>query len=98
LSDAIKLHNISCYSSIQAIETLPNIIILCVKDGTIEEKSKELAQLFGEKLSNTTIIHTAGVYGREVLVGCEKFGAITLSAHPFQTFAKPIPSTLENIA
>lgn len=65
---------------------LPDIFVLTVQDSATELLAKQISDLFKEKLAGKIIIHTSGILPREILSECEKYGAITFAAHPYQTF------------
>jgi len=72
--------------SIDEIEEIPNMIIIAVSDGSVEEVSNALAKQFGKRLKGKYVIHTSGVLNREVLYACKEAGASVAAVHPFQTF------------
>ncbi len=73
-------------ATIEEIDKIPNMLIICTPDSEIKKVSEELASQFGKKLKGAYIIHCSGVLKRDVLSACEKEGAITAAVHPFQTF------------
>jgi predicted short-subunit dehydrogenase-like oxidoreductase (DUF2520 family) len=86
------------YSNIKQIEHLPDFIFITSNDNQIKEYANALANIFTHKLNNKTIIHTAGAFGLELLANCNIQGAITIAAHPFQTFYSKDTSCFNNIA
>lgn len=83
--------------SIQEIDKLPNMIIICTPDSEIKKVSDELARHFGKSLKGHYVIHCSGVLKRDILSSCEDLGAVTAAIHPFQTFYFEEPGILTDI-
>lgn len=75
------------YPSLGSIQQPASCIILAVADNAIEEVSAQLAAHFGSRLNDLVVMHCSGVKRRDALKACEEQGAITMSLHPYQTFA-----------
>lgn len=73
--------------SLDELSDVPELIILCVRDGEINTVSGSIAQHFGDKLANKHIIHCSGILPSDELIHCKECGAKIASLHPFQTFA-----------
>ncbi|MBK9249382.1 MAG: DUF2520 domain-containing protein [Ignavibacteria bacterium] len=86
------------YSSIEAIEELPECIIITVPDSQIESVAQSVASRFGAQLEGRWVLHCSGALGVDVLDSCRIAGARTASAHPFQTFATSSIDALRGIA
>jgi predicted short-subunit dehydrogenase-like oxidoreductase (DUF2520 family) len=84
--------------SIEAINHLPELIIIAVNDSAIEEVSRNIAKCFAHKLKNIHIIHLSGSKSIDTLNDCEECGAYVSSLHPFQTFFVSDLNALKNIA
>jgi predicted short-subunit dehydrogenase-like oxidoreductase (DUF2520 family) len=91
-------HNFNVFNNLNETTEVPDAIIICTNDDLIKEKSDDLANHFKENLEDKFIIHCAGAFGIELLSECKKYNAITVAAHPFQTFYSNDFSCLENIA
>ncbi|GAB1429234.1 Rossmann-like and DUF2520 domain-containing protein [Ignavibacteria bacterium] len=79
--------NVPAVADIEHISDVPDVILIVVPDKSIVLTANLLAEHWGEYLAGKVVIHCSGALGREVLEICEKQGAVTLAAHPFQTFA-----------
>lgn len=92
-------HNdkISIYSKISEMGICPDYLFLTVPDNAITSVSGEIASHFKEELNTKYIIHTSGINSTDVLADCEKYGAKTAAAHPYQTFFFPSSSILFDI-
>ena len=85
------------FSNISQIKSLPNIVFITSSDNQLETIATILSNTFADKLRSKIVIHTSGAFGLELLHSCEKYGAITVAAHPFQTFFSKKPSCLNDI-
>lgn len=65
--------------------SVSELLIICVPDRAIAGVAGELARL-GSNWTGTTVLHTAGVLGSDVLTPLAEKGAQTGSFHPVQTF------------
>ncbi len=86
-----------CYKSISDISELADIIFITKADKYIEETAEELAEIFANNLNGRIIIHCSGLLPKDILQSCEKNGAITARAHPYQTFFEPLDCVLHNV-
>ena len=82
---------------ISQIESIPDVIFITSNDNQIENIATMLSNIFDYKIASKLIIHTSGAFGLELLNNCEKYGAITIAAHPFQTFFSKEISCLNDI-
>jgi predicted short-subunit dehydrogenase-like oxidoreductase (DUF2520 family) len=96
-NDATIFPNAKLFSDISKIKTSPDVIFIASNDNQIENIAATLANIFSSKLFSKIVIHTSGAYGLELLATCEKYGAITVAAHPFQTFFSKEISCLNDI-
>lgn len=62
-----------------------DLLLICVPDSAIAGVAEDLSRL-GGNWTGTTVIHTAGVLGSDVLRPLAEKGAQTGSFHPMQTF------------
>ncbi len=93
-SDPEKFRNLSIskcdtYHNLNEITTLTDYIFIVVNDSKINDISKKLAQKFGVKLKNTTLIHCSGALGLDVLKKCQPYAKNLATIHPYQTFYYP---------
>lgn len=84
-------------ATIQEIDKIPDMIIICTPDSEIKKVSDEIAKTLGKNLKGKYVIHCSGVLKREVLKACEDMGASTAAIHPFQTFYYEEPGILSDI-
>ena len=89
--------NTKLFTSISEIESLPDTIFITSNDREINNIATMFSDTFSDKLASKIVIHTSGALGREVLIACEQHNAITIAAHPFQTFYSKDISCLKNI-
>ena len=89
--------DIPCYKSIQEIEQPADVIFITKADKYIEESASQLAGKFKKQLKGKVIIHCSGIHGKNILDKCKSAGAITASAHPYQTFFSSNPGDLNGI-
>ena len=89
--------DIPCYKSIQEIEQPADVIFITKADKYIEESASQLARKFKEQLKDKVIIHCSGIHEKNILDKCKSAGAITASAHPYQTFFSSNPGDLNGI-
>ena len=89
--------NVIIYNNINEIEELPNILFLTVPDNQILNLSENIALIFQNKLKNITIVHCSGSFNTDILIPCEKYGAILAALHPFQTFYNLNQDNFKNI-
>ncbi len=85
------------FAEISQIEFLPDVIFITSNDKDISNIAAVLSNTFMDNLDSKIVIHTSGTLGLEVLTTCEKYGAITSAAHPFQTFFSRDITCLNNI-
>jgi predicted short-subunit dehydrogenase-like oxidoreductase (DUF2520 family) len=85
-------------SDIRKIDKIPGIIFITTKDSEIEEVADNLADQFHENLDGIIIVHCSGILGLNVLNKCNIEGAITVGAHPYQTFFAMKSEDLNGIA
>ena len=85
-------------SSIEALDVLPDCILITVPDGQIESVAQSVARHFGKRLEGKMVLHCSGALGVELLDSCRTQGAHAASAHPFQTFTTASPDALQGIA
>lgn len=86
------------YSSLNTIKEPASCIILAVADNAISEVSEQLAAHFGSRLNDLIVMHCSGVKKRDALKACEEQGAITMSIHPYQTFAVATAKNFKDIS
>jgi predicted short-subunit dehydrogenase-like oxidoreductase (DUF2520 family) len=85
------------YPLISSIKEPASCIILAVADNAIAEVSEQLAAHFGSRLNDVIVTHCSGVKKRDALKACEAHGAITMSLHPYQTFAMATAKNFKDI-
>lgn len=86
------------YASLHSGMALPTYIVLAVADSAIAERARACADVWQQQLRETTVLHCSGAQTRDILVACEKAGARTAVAHPYQTIAAPSPTVFQGIA
>lgn len=79
------------YDSYNQIEQLPDVIFITKSDSKIIDAAENLSKVFASKLKDKIIIHCSGINGKSLLESCERMGAVTAFAHPYQTFFSPDP-------
>lgn len=79
--------NVPAVADIEHISDVTDVILIVVPDRYIASVANSLAEYFGERVEGKTVVHCSGALGREALAACAEKGAVTLAAHPFQTFA-----------
>lgn len=93
-----QCNDVNIRSTIEALDVVPDCIIITVPDSQIESVAKKVAGHFGKRLEEKMVIHCSGALGVELLDSCRIQGARTASAHPFQTFTTSSPNALQAIA
>jgi predicted short-subunit dehydrogenase-like oxidoreductase (DUF2520 family) len=93
----IMRNNAKIYTDISNITTLPDIIILTVKNSAYKEIADKLAEHFKTDLANKYIFHTSGPMSLEVLEPLKNNGAYIFAAHPFQTFYEADKAIFNNL-
>lgn len=79
--------NVMAVADIEHIPDLPDIILLAVPDRYVASVANSIAKHWGEHLEGKVVVHCSGALGSDVLEACAEVGAVTIAAHPFQTFA-----------
>lgn len=90
--------NVMPVTDMHYVPGLPDIVMLTVPDAAIPEAATSLANAFGSQLAGKIVMHCSGALGREALTACGTFGARTIAAHPFQTFATSSDVAFRGIA
>ena len=80
------------------IKSIPDIIFITKNDAFISATATKLSNVLGKLLNDKIIIHTSGTQPVSVMSILETNGAITGSAHPYQTFHSEDPGILKGIA
>ncbi|MFH1051265.1 MAG: DUF2520 domain-containing protein [bacterium] len=88
---------VSIFSSIIEIDTVPNYIFLTVEDSRIEETVNALSEHLKEKLEGCLVLHCSGALPTNILNTCKDYGAYTGVIHPYQTFYYPSVNLLKGI-
>lgn len=86
-----------CYNKIAKLETVPDVIFITKADTFIKATAEELSVHFGHRLQDKIIIHCSGIFTKDIINSCEKFGAITVAAHPYQTFYHIQENLFDNV-
>jgi len=84
LSD--KLDATLLIKDISEVKTLPEVIILTVRDGQLTNTIEQFLNNRMVNFANTIFFHTSGSISRNILMALEQKGAICAACHPFQTF------------
>ncbi len=79
--------NVTAVANMAYITDLADVIIIAVPDSEIASIADSFARHFGSQLNDKVVMHCSGVFGREQLAICNIAGAVTIAAHPFQTFS-----------
>lgn len=79
--------NVMPVTDMQYVPELPDIVMLTVPDTEIPAVATTLSGMYGSQLAGKVVMHCSGALGRGALAACGAFGARTIAAHPFQTFA-----------
>lgn len=91
------INNIQIFEKIEEISILPDAIIIATRDAEISNISNKLSEIFKHKLEDKYIFHLSGALTSKELEDCENYGAVTIAAHPFQTFFNEDPNCMNNI-
>lgn len=86
------------YASVNELHSLPDLTILSVRDSAIEDVATELSRKLAVGMEGKYLMHCSGALAVSVLDGCKRWGARTIAAHPFETFAYPSERALIGIA
>jgi predicted short-subunit dehydrogenase-like oxidoreductase (DUF2520 family) len=85
-------------SSVSAIESMPDIIIVAVSDRAIRTVTEELVMHHGTALEGRFVLHCSGFEGVDILESVLTIGARPVAAHPFQTFSTAQEHLLNGIS
>lgn len=90
--------NVMAAADIAHVSGLPDVVILTVPDAAIAVAARALAGAFGGQLAGKIVMHCSGAAGRGELAECAAAGAVTIAAHPFQTFSGGSDTAFRGIA
>lgn len=96
-ADIFSNYGVKIYNSLSQISNIPEIIFITTTDSEIQSVTSELSSSFAKSLNGKIIIHCSGINSDEILNELEKYGALTASAHPLQTFYEYSPDIFDNI-
>lgn len=85
------------FRTVDRLFCIPKIFVITVGDSHISEISHQIAGVFGKNLAGRIVVHCSGSSGSELLSECRKAGAVTVAAHPYQTFSKPDGRLFANV-
>lgn len=90
-------NNVEIIQRADDLSNLADIVFITVADSDIKKVSLELEKKFFNALQNKIVIHCSGIFSDEILSNLLRYGAITASAHPLQTFYNYHPNIFKDI-